>query len=267
MLQPNFRKVAFIFDRSISIAFKSGLYGGRYVPRGCNWGTPYFNSRPSARGDASRHRRNERADISIHAPPRGATHPGHKVVSVGAISIHAPPRGATRWCCTVKMPSAISIHAPPRGATDGSAPSCRILKFQFTPLREGRLAQAELSRANQQFQFPPLREGRRKETHPVRFGRFYFNSRPSARGDTVSVLQFCGIVYFNSRPSARGDFWFAIAPPTTSDFNSRPSARGDGKRYTISANLLFNPYKSAWLNHSATQFVEIILVIFHRIIA
>ena len=51
------------------------------------------------------------------------------------------------------------------------------------------------------------------------------------------------------------------------DFNSRPSARGDGKRYAISANLLFNPYKSAWLNNRATQFVEIILVIFHRIIA
>lgn len=51
-----------------------------------------------------------------------------------------------------------------------------------------------------------------------------------------------------------------------SHFNSRPSARGDGKRYAISANLLFNPYKSAWLNNSATQFVEIILVIFHRII-
>jgi len=29
---------------------------------------------------------------------------------------------------------------------------------------------------------------------------------------------------------------------------------------------LFNPYKSAWLNNRATQFVEIILVIFHRII-
>ena len=51
------------------------------------------------------------------------------------------------------------------------------------------------------------------------------------------------------------------------DFNSRPSARGDSKRYAISANLLFNPYKSAWLNNRARQFVEIILVIFHRIIA
>ena len=29
MLQPNFRKIAFIFDHSISIGFKSGLYGGR----------------------------------------------------------------------------------------------------------------------------------------------------------------------------------------------------------------------------------------------
>ena len=54
---------------------------------------------------------------------------------------------------------------------------------------------------------------------------------------------------------------------TIQHFNSRPSARGDRKRYAISANLLFNPYKSAWLNNRATQFVEIILVIFHRIIA
>ena len=73
---------------------------------------------------------------------------------------------------------------------------------------------------------------------------------------------------FNSRPSARGDArggdGFRRKP---FHFNSRPSARGDGKRYAISANLLFNPYKSAWLNNSATQFVEIILVIFHRIIA
>ena len=73
MLQPNFRKVAFVFDRSISIAFKSGLYGGRYVPRGCNWGAPYFNSRPSARGDSPQPGDVIVFYISIHAPPRGAT--------------------------------------------------------------------------------------------------------------------------------------------------------------------------------------------------
>ena len=74
--------------------------------------------------------------------------------------------------------------------------------------------------------------------------------------------------YFNSRPSARGDdSAHCNASRSLTNFNSRPSARGDGKRYAISANLLFNPYKSAWLNNRATQFVEIILVIFHRIIA
>ena len=54
----------------------------------------------------------------------------------------------------------ISIPAPPRGATQAAIDATNELIFQFTPLREGRLAQAELSRANQQFQFPPLREGR-----------------------------------------------------------------------------------------------------------
>ena len=33
----------------------------------------YFNSRPSARGDHQRATRNANQDISIHAPPRGAT--------------------------------------------------------------------------------------------------------------------------------------------------------------------------------------------------
>ena len=33
----------------------------------------YFNSRPSARGDADAQSVQESADISIHAPPRGAT--------------------------------------------------------------------------------------------------------------------------------------------------------------------------------------------------
>ena len=35
--------------------------------------TPYFNSRPSARGDAGGNGKENRDIISIHAPPRGAT--------------------------------------------------------------------------------------------------------------------------------------------------------------------------------------------------
>ena len=116
--------------------------------------------------------------------------------------------------------------------------------FQFTPLREGRPLFSISCGLSEKFQFTPLREGRRKRFVAV---------DPSP--------------HFNSRPSARGDVDFVRPGGQLRNFNSRPSARGDGKRYAISANLLFNPYKSAWLNNSATQFVEIILVIFHRIIA
>ena len=123
-----------------------------------------FNSRPSARGDQAQHimvvnfdlfqftplregrrgkrtERGRRQNISIHAPPRGATVLDEAKRQGFPISIHAPPRGATRgkkpdWACDANFnsrPSArgdqtkrcihelrqISIHAPPRGATQG----------------------------------------------------------------------------------------------------------------------------------------------------
>ena len=156
------------------------LREGRQIIKGLGGAAKtYFNSRPSARGDTLVEKVKKLPDISIHAPPRGATTPAAQAAT------HKP----------------ISIHAPPRGATGDDDRPRREDEFQFTPLREGRLCHACVG---------------------------------------ISSLPY---------------------------FNSRPSARGDGKRYAISANLLFNPYKSAWLNNSATQFVEIILVIFHRIIA
>ena len=187
----------------------------------------------------------ELENISIHAPPRGATGVHHVIPVLYKISIHAPPRGATKQRVRGVAGRAISIHAPPRGATTERCIHELRQKFQFTPLREGRRRYAEI-------------HGHCR----------YFNSRPSARGDNQGKHQAVRHGYFNSRPSARGDrSWRVTNPAVTRYFNSRPSARGDGKRHAISANLLFNPYKSAWLNNSATQFVEIILVIFHRIIA
>ena len=142
----------------------------------------YFNSRPSARGDILYLLPLPQLQISIHAPPRGATACGVQPDVRKDISIHAPPRGAT------KQPKKYSAEA----------------LFQFTPLREGRrrtrsqsLRRGEyfnsrpsargdrtITRSRQQclFQFTPLREGRQ---HEYDFGtlRFYFNSRPSARGD------------------------------------------------------------------------------------
>ena len=56
---------------------------------------PYFNSRPSARGDKMQITQIQSKNISIHAPPRGATHRAKKIPVHSNISIHAPPRGAT----------------------------------------------------------------------------------------------------------------------------------------------------------------------------
>ena len=96
----------------------------------------------------------------------------------------------------------------------------------------------------------------------------HFNSRPSARGDSGQGGKQRVLPHISIHAPPRGAT-NGISPQVEHlrNFNSRPSARGDSKRYAISANLLFNPYKSAWLNNNATQFVEIILVIFHRIIA
>ena len=125
------------------------------------WGEIYFNSRPSARGDAKGRAHNAEIQISIHAPPRGATLASGVPVLPICISIHAPPRGATDGGDDNGLDAGISIHAPPRGATcELTPPIIGVGTFQFTPLREGR---------------PKMPD----DTS----GSCYFNSRPSARGD------------------------------------------------------------------------------------
>ena len=144
--------------------------------------TPYFNSRPSARGDHKDGRTTGRLEISIHAPPRGATDADDaddatlpfqftplregrrfRSGSGGAswnFSIHAPPRGATNPLLPPMRLQIISIHAPPRGATTAESIARFSLLFQFTPLREGRHRTYNNKGGTIIFQFTPLREGR-----------------------------------------------------------------------------------------------------------
>ena len=98
-----------------------------------------------------------------------------------------------------------------------------------------------------QFQFTPLREGRQDAPEQDEL-EYYFNSRPSARGDAARIwksrhtaFQFTPLregrrfvheyvpyrFYFNSRPSARGDPSAPDQSLCRKYFNSRPSARGD----------------------------------------
>ena len=121
----------------------------------------YFNSRPSARGDGTRRTSPGTADISIHAPPRGATSPAGDERRRIQISIHAPPRGATRAAERRRLHPRISIHAPPRGATPrpGKASGMHLISIHAPP--RGATSAP--------------RQGKRHAP--------YFNSRPSARGD------------------------------------------------------------------------------------
>ena len=163
-------------------------------------------------------------EISIHAPPRGATHIAVDGVHLRAyfnsrpsargdpadrwsrrpcpISIHAPPRGATEALRLRRRCGNISIHAPPRGATPVPIRAAGFLLFQFTPLREGR----------------PLDS---RAAHDAG----YFNSRPSARGDFVAPAQTITLDDFNSRPSARGDRQ-RVFPRSSGRFQFTPLREG-----------------------------------------
>ena len=103
------------------------------------FGLRHFNSRPSARGDSWQPTRRAWMDIFQFTPLReGRRRWRDGNVSARRISIHAPPRGATGCSFQNNLWAIISIHAPPRGATIPANWLSGWIKFQFTPLREGR---------------------------------------------------------------------------------------------------------------------------------
>ena len=194
----------------------------------------YFNSRPSARGDAACEGVPHFSGISIHAPPRGATLGVPLLCMTQFISIHAPPRGATiststsrkstfpfqftplregRHCdCAPCCAILISIHAPPRGATrNGKAAASTMADFNSRPSARGDLSGA-LFLYLPLFQFTPLREGRPRPTSVSReTPRFQFTPLREGRleiTESVSVAHS----HFNSRPSARGDSAIDLTP-------------------------------------------------------
>ena len=165
--------------------------------------------------------------ISIHAPPRGAT---HKVILRGQnivfISIHAPPRGATPYARCIRASRDISIHAPPRGATATAASTETPSRFQFTPLREGRRASGETSNGAENFNSRPSARGDGQQGY-LGLHQGYFNSRPSARGDIPSMNATRRGFLFQFTPLREGRRHEGIHEREPSHFNSRPSARGD----------------------------------------
>ena len=91
---------------------------------------------------------------------------------------------------------------------------------------------------------------------------YYFNSRPSARGDSAAAPGSRLSGYFNSRPSARGDASPALPRPAGAGyFNSRPSARGDAGIGGFILDMLFQftPLREGRLQR--IQIIEPVLII------
>ena len=123
------------------------------------------------------------------------------------ISIHAPPRGATPFCVLFSCFLYFNSRPSARGDYDDGTRVLKSYLFQFTPLREGRPQDGVQSIT---FRFISIHAPPRGATPTVRF-----QIKPG--------------IYFNSRPSARGDSSRAKRKPCPPNFNSRPSARGDAR--------------------------------------
>ena len=186
----------------------------------------HFNSRPSARGDAPAPAPAPATDISIHAPPRGATQ--ISVLWLHCATFQFTPLREGRQGRTQKSGAGhISIHAPPRGATVPFPVKVSTLSFQFTPLREGRrnFRKSGGCVINISIHAPPRGATRVIGVDVDRAADF--NSRPSARGDSVIFNPQSIWIAFQFTPLREGRPGTSFRALSLRDFNSRPSARGD----------------------------------------
>ena len=183
--------------------------GGRPPARTAPALTRWFQSTPprGGRRAACRHARHRAAQVSIHAPARGATTPqaaslhvwrsfnprpragGDSTVGLHQrdldhVSIHAPARGATMSAMHGHVEAwSVSIHAPARGATRAVAGRrSQCCWFQSTPPRGGRRTASEWT-------VPASRR---------------FNPRPRAGGDKVDALASIAAIAVSIHAPARG---------------------------------------------------------------
>ena len=166
----------------------------------------HFNSRPSARGDLHHH---------VGVRPRGYfnSRPSARGDRAGLcedfqpeqISIHAPPRGATRIAGAGKQVGIFQFTPLREGRLMLSGYFYSHYKFQFTPLREGRLQNIYTAQGDLISIHAPPR-GATCSYFCIR-GRKYFNSRPSARGDHRRRSRDGSPVLFQFTPLREGRLW------------------------------------------------------------
>ena len=147
-----------------------------------------FNSRPSARGDAKRGSIVEQFQFQFTPLREGRRASAREVHRAEDFNSRPSARGDGRGGITPQKGKDFNSRPSARGDFEPGEEEAVPAQFQFTPLREGRLAAAPKTHSRA-FQFTPLREGR-----PLLFPRKGrneedFNSRPSARGDVSTIRE------------------------------------------------------------------------------
>ena len=153
--------------------------------------------------------------ISIHAPPRGATRTSRRRKPEKHFNSRPSARGDTSPDTTTGRDNHISIHAPPRGATlQARRASGGLSHFNSRPSARGDIKNCHTAPAIK-FQFTPLREGRRARRCPARLHPLDFNSRPSARGDrrSAAASNDCHAISIHAPPR-----WATCGAPDTVTF-------------------------------------------------
>ena len=188
------------------------------------FGLRYFNSRPSARGDAYKVRATQDA-INFNSRPSAR---GDQIMDYTEdaehISIHAPPRGATS--SERQTTSGLHFNSRPSARGDRIPVDTHSIEKDFNSRPSARGDAAKLFQffRDAQFQFTPLREGRHGVISWMKLAS-YFNSRPSARGDRARGKRVGGIRISIHAPP-RGATFTAFVGDTGISFQFTPLREG-----------------------------------------
>ena len=184
-----------------------------------------FNSRPSARGDSG-----ERCDC-------GCSQFQFTPLREGRLSILPLPTARQAFQFTPLREGRLYRNllmeyidrfqfTPLReGRLKPSLLECAFRLFQFTPLREGRHDGTIAAATANVFQFTPLREGRHLQ-HRTPGHHCEISIHAPPRGATIYTTCIINSSYFNSRPSARGDSNHSVSSSSSAGFQFTPLREG-----------------------------------------
>ena len=143
------------------------------------------------------------------------------------ISIHAPLRGATSKS-VIRRDNKADFNPRPsaRGDLRQTQKNILLCIFQSTPLCEGRLSLLVYAFIASLFQSTPLCEGRPQHFFFLTFFCFYFNPRPSARGDGSLCQSGSSTMIFQSTPLCEGRPNGEAKPENLTTFQSTPLCEG-----------------------------------------